>query len=415
MYHNLHAEELALLEREENRLRRDIFSAQAQLERFEDFDREGTHSRLSNLKRAARMGRERLDEIARTIESNAAQLVAARKAASPGVLDFFYVSSERSVATRQVAELEQRADKLGEERSKLTTDLGEIEASERSVAADLECFRGFNPLEIQAILAQLGTELRQAESRLDLARKASERWEAAAGEVVREYDEVNREIRAIETTLRLAQALQRDLEAALTPKERARIHGDCEVHFGVGNRRPGEVLKEATSRHRKLKRDAEKLQRRLEGIIQVLDKKITKLVLDGNNLCYATTESGKRRFVGIEPLKALVSRLCETYTVELLFDPGIKRQTQMKDSDLRALFPEVRVEVMAHDKADLAILAAAEFDEHAYVVSNDRFADFPDKDAVKNKRIFGHIIHPQSVQIPALDLNIRYRHEQAPS
>lgn len=414
MYHNHHALRLAALEREEKRLTQEIRNAQARLGAFEAFDSERAYSTLSQLKRDTQATREKLGEIEKAIRSNTIQLAEAHEAADSGFFGRFYMSTERSVAIRQVTTLEDRTDKLRSDGSTLTTDLAQKQTTEQNLAADLERYRSFDPLETRAILAQLGAELQQAQAGINHARKASERWEAAAGEVAREFDKVKRQIRTIESDIVVAETLNRNLTAAQTARERARIHQDCEARFGFGNGSPGNVLKEAKSKHRKLSRDAEKLERRLEDIIRVLDKQIAKLILDGNNLCYVT-EKGDRRFVGIKPLKALVSRLRETYTVELLFDPGIRSLTQMKPSELRAAFPNVRVEIMRGDTADPAVLAAAEFDEHAYVISNDGFAEFPDKDPVKNKRIFRHIIHPKSIQIPALDLNIPYPQESVPS
>jgi hypothetical protein len=415
VYHNHHAIRLTSLEREEKLLVNEILSTREKLGWFEKFDINRAHSIWSQLKREIHATHERLGEIDKALQSTSAQLATACKAAKPGIFGRFYMSSERSVATRQVTALKTRADKLRNEQSTLTAELVEKETSHRRVAADLERYRGFDPLETLAILPHLGTKLQQTQAGMDHARKASERWEATAGEVAREYGKAQQEIRIIKSDMAIAETLQRNLGAAQTARERAQIHQDCETRFGSGNGSPGNVMREAKSTLRKLERNVEKLEHRLEDIIRVLDKEIARLILDGSNLCYATTSGGKRSFVGVEPLKALVARLCEDYTVELWFDPGIRRQTKMNDSDLRALFPNVRVEVMSRrDKADPAVLAAAEFDEHAYVISNDRYADFPDKDPVKNKRIFTHIIHPQSIQIQALDLNIPYQQQQVP-
>lgn len=414
MYKNQHAILLASLERNEKRLREEILIAENSIVWFEGFESEPAYSALSHLKRETTAAREKLGEIEKEIEANSAQLQKANKAAAPGFFGRFYTTTERSVAIRLVRTLKHRSGVLSRDKAKLKSELGAKEAIEQSLATDIERYRAFDPLETRAFLAHVGAELQQVRSGVEHAGKASERWEAAAGEVAREYENVKRKISTIESDLLVAESFERAL-AAGSPRERAKIHLDCEARFGRGNGSPAHVLRESKATHRKLGRDAEKLKRRLEDVIRILDKKIGKLVLDGNNLCYATTESGKGRFVGVEPLKALVPRLCETYTVELFFDPGIRRQLQVRDSDLRALFPNVRIEVMARDKADLAILAAAEFDEHAYIVSNDRFADFPDKEPVKNNRIFKHIIHGRSIQIQALDLNVSYPQETVPA
>jgi len=54
------------------------------------------------------------------------------------------------------------------------------------------------------------------------------------------------------------------------------------------------------------------------------------------------------------------------------------------------------------------LLAAAAFDAGAFIVSNDRFADYPEQAAVKERRVLSHLIHAQSVQIQQLQVNIPY-------
>ncbi|HHM6358972.1 TPA: hypothetical protein ACRL78_004592, partial [Pseudomonas aeruginosa] len=79
------------------------------------------------------------------------------------------------------------------------------------------------------------------------------------------------------------------------------------------------------------------------------------------------------------------------------------------DASLKAVFPGATVMVMrSKATADEGILAAAEFDQTAYIVSNDRFADYPEQPAVKERRILPHLIHPHSVQIPQLQVNVPY-------
>lgn len=413
MYTNHHAARLASLERQGIRLRQEIDDAKAHLDWFEAFDSEGAYSKLLQLRRDLRAIRVQIDETDKAIDANALQLARARKDAEPGFFGRIYMTSERSVALLKVSTLETRDNELREKKDRLGSKLAQSEPDENVLVAELERHRGFDPLETKAALMHKDVMLQQIQSGEKHAAKASKRWEAAVGELAKAYAALIQEIRSIEADLIVAETLDNNLDAAKTARERAKIHRDCAARFGVGNESPGAVASERKSVRGKLMRDAEKIGSRLSEKISVLDKEIARFILDGSNLCYATADNGDRRFIGLGPLMALVPCLRESYTVELWFDPGIVRQTNMRESDLKALFLGVNVNVMSGtQKADAAILGAAEHDEHAYIISNDRFADFFDKNAVKNKRIFEHIIHPKSVQIMALDLNVPYQKER---
>ncbi|KRC22556.1 hypothetical protein ASE31_22005 [Acidovorax sp. Root217] len=81
---------------------------------------------------------------------------------------------------------------------------------------------------------------------------------------------------------------------------------------------------------------------------------------------------------------------------------------RMNDRDLRLRFPHAKVHVVAENRrADETILMGAEIDSKIFVLSNDRFADFPEKKAVFGKRIIRHeivystiYIHDMNIAIP---------------
>lgn len=416
MYTNHHAARLASLQRGGARLRQEILDARAHLDWFEAFDSERAHSTLMQLRRDVHAIQTQLNEADRAVGVNAAQLSKARNAAEPGFFGRFYMTSERSVAILHVTTLEQRVNELRKEKARLSLELAQKEPDEKGLVAELERYRGFDSLGAKAALMHKTLMLEQIHAGVEQALKASARWEEAVGDLAKAYDALIQDIRAIESDLIIAGTLYKDLDTAKTARDKSRVHKDCAAHFGPGNDSPGAVLRERRGARGKLMRDAEKMEHRLREKISVLEKEIAKFVLDGSNLCYAKTDNGDRRFVGLGPLMALVPCLCESYTVELWFDPGIVRQTNMEESELRALFPGVNLNVMRGEhKADAAILGSAEHDEHAYIISNDLFVDFFDKNAVKNKRIFEHIIHPKSIQIMALDLNVAYQQEVMPA
>jgi hypothetical protein len=143
-----------------------------------------------------------------------------------------------------------------------------------------------------------------------------------------------------------------------------------------------------------------KLDKRLRSIGQNASRTIKTLVLDGNNLCY---QDGT--FIRLGVLKALARELASRFEVEIVFDSNIRGQLKMGDDDIRSQFGNgVTAHVVASkQKADETILDSAT-EPTAYVISNDRFADFPEKRAVREQRLIRHEILNGKVFIR--DLNV---------
>lgn len=228
-----------------------------------------------------------------------------------------------------------------------------------------------------------------------------------AGDVFRHWKEAQFRLEKLERGIAQAEALKAELKGAASQKEKFMIHERCGSLFG--NSSPGSILSELNAEHRKLTRAAEKQEGRLQDIIRLLEKRIETLIIDGNNLCYEPVENSQGRFIGLAALKALVPHLCRTYKVSVIFDPGIRQRISMDDATLKGVFPEANVIVMrSKAKADEGLLAAAEFDQNAYIISNDRFADYPEQPAVQERRLLTHIVHPRSVQVQQLQVNVPY-------
>ena len=80
----------------------------------------------------------------------------------------------------------------------------------------------------------------------------------------------------------------------------------------------------------------------------------------------------------------------------MIFDSGIRAQILTTDSTFRTRLSEARVNMMGNGaKADEGLLVAASYDADAFIVINDRFADYPEQSAVKERRVLSpHHSHP---------------------
>lgn len=149
------------------------------------------------------------------------------------------------------------------------------------------------------------------------------------------------------------------------------------------NRRTLRKSSRRATQHRRQYRKTQEANRRLIGIAT---RDIRHIVIDGNNLCY----EGKR-FLKLAALEVLVPLLTHRYKVTLIFDASIRSKLELSSQDIANLFPQVeRVHIVAtRRKADETILAIASDDPHSFVLSNDRFADYPEKRASKQGEFCG--------------------------
>lgn len=405
MYSNHHAKRLVSLKGEIIKINADIQSLRADLDWFERFDQESNHTRLAQVQRETIAAREQLARVEQSIEASRAELNSAKGIAEAGWSPLHWFSSERRVAERQVSTLQERLAQFKSRQEGLVSGLGEREREELRLSANSRRYRGFDSLQAKATITQLDNDVQRLQGVADEVRKASAHWEAKAGGVYRNWKTTHDELRAAERDIIDAECFINQLDNAQSSFDKRMVHDDCENRFGAGHRSPDRVLKDRQFHQRKLEREEEKRKRRLRDTIRVLEKEIRNLVVDGNNLCYLSEAGGKQSFIGLKVLKALVPELAATYGVTLIFDPGIRSLLTVSDNALQGMFPQARVLVMPRTlTADHPVLAAAEFDNETYVISNDHYGEYPDMAAVREERVLHAVLHPDSVQIPQLEI-----------
>lgn len=405
MYSNHHAKRLVSLEREIININANSQTLRADLDWFERFELESNHTRLAQVQRETLAAREQLARVEQSIKACRAELNSAKGVAEAGWSPLHWFSTERRVAERQVSTLQKRLSQFKSQQEGLVSGLGESQREELRLNANSQRYQGFDSLQANATITQLEHDVQRLQGVADEVRKASAHWEAVAGEVYRNWKTTHDQLRATEQDIIDAECFINQLDNAQSSFDKKMVHDDCEDRFGAGQRSPDRVLKDRQFHQRKLKREEEKRMRRLRDTIRLLENEIRALVIDGNNLCYLNEAGGKRRFIGLAVLKALVPHLAATYGVTLVFDPGIRCQLDMSDNALQAMFPQVRVLVMPPTlTADHPVLAAAEFDVETYVISNDHYSDYPDMAAVREERVLHAVVHRDSVQIPQLQV-----------
>ncbi|MCO4320678.1 hypothetical protein [Aliidiomarina quisquiliarum] len=214
-----------------------------------------------------------------------------------------------------------------------------------------------------------------------------------------EFNKHKNRMRRAEYNINRAQKLNVKLSNAANSYERSEIHKKCEKEFKVGS--PNTVINKARTEILTLERNLNKLTKRAEHEIKKAIRKIDVIIIDGNNLCY---EGGD--FIGLAALRALIPEIQSSYEVKLVFDASIRARLQSSDSYIRKIFGgSIKVHIVATGvAADETVLDLAGDHNSTFVISNDRFIDYPEKSAVVNNRLIRHEILDGKISVS--DLNI---------
>lgn len=323
--------------------------------------------------------------------------------ASLGMDPRYWFSSERAIAKRELAQAKKEQEERGRAIAKLRAQMSTSAERSQSARKAIEKARGFKPLNAEGAIAVLQQTLDQIGPRLDNLRRRRDDLDQVIGEPLTQLRKYESQRNSLHATILKAERLDTELSNASGPHERAKIHKRAESELGVG--RPGQVLRETRGALRSVDDNIGKLRARIDSLIRFATQDIRRIVIDGNNLCYRGSQ-----FLGFRVLEAVVPLLAQKYDVTLIFDASIRRRMEMRSQDIEAHFPQAKlVHVVANRrKADETILAVAEDDEHTFVVSNDKFADFPERMAVKERRVLRHEIVDRVAYIHDLQITAKF-------
>ena len=177
--------------------------------------------------------------------------------------------------------------------------------------------------------------------------------------------------------------------------------------MGDRRRKLTQTTRDLASKDRQLegiRRNVGKAHDRVKRVVARGTRDIRALVVDGSNLCYQGGD-----FIRLAALRPLCDHLIGTYDVTVVFDASIRRKLGvLTDRALRDAFPGVTVHVVAtRMKADETVLGVAE-DPFVFVLSNDRFAEYGEKPAVREGRLIRHEIINGRVLVHDLDISVPF-------
>jgi len=263
--------------------------------------------------------------------------------------------------------------------------------------------RSFDSDEKEEELCELNSEMsRRREERKAVAIR-KKNVDEALEPVVSQMAHLDQERKQAESMLSLASRMDRKLTEAMNSYERAMIHEQCERDLGDGS--PRRVARKQEASMRRIERDYKKLQSRAATIGRKASRPIEAVIVDGNNMCY---EGGD--FVGLAPAKALAFELQKEFSVTVVFDSAIRRMLRCNDKEISSQFGGgTRVHIVASRQlADETILELASGNKHNYIISNDRFGEYRDKEAVRSRRMIRHEIVRNQVFVHDLGIRVDY-------
>lgn len=308
------------------------------------------------------------------------------QAASLGWDPRYWFSSERLAKQSQLNNQRKAVALLTRNRDDLEK---KIETKDKRIVGqqtELENYRNFDRLEADATVNALKSHLVQLTIELDHLRIEKERIDEQLREPLAALMDAKWNKDRVEREIGLAMDFDRRLNCAPNSYERRMVHDECSATFNEGS--PARVVSARRREAESLGRTVGKLDERVQSIVDRATRVVKTLVIDGNNLCYQY-----QTFIGLSALMAVGQKLSRDYPVVIVFDAAIRQQLQMRDQDIALKFGDViKVHVVASkQKADETLLDAAR-DPDTYVISNDRFRDFPDKAAVREQRLIRHEI-----------------------
>ncbi len=365
---------------------------------YDKFDADEVFSTLNITLREISQLKIKLDGILPDLSRLTVHVKSLKQAASLGWDPRYWFSSERSAKLSQLDDLRKSLALLTSKHDELQQLIQSKDTQCAKQQVDLDRYRAFNRLEADATLKALKSHVVQLRAELNQVRLRKEQVDEQLREPLAELRKVQSQKSNLETEIDRAMTFDKRLNNASNSYERKMVHEECSANFSESS--PARVISARQRELQSVNRTIGKLDDRLQSIVERASRVVKTLVIDGNNLCYQ-----HKTFIGLSALQAVVQKLSRDFPVVIVFDATIRRQLQMSDREIAAQFREtVRVHVVASkQKADETLLDTAR-DPDTYVISNDRFKDFPDKPAVRDRRLIRHEILADSVFVHDLSV-----------
>jgi chromosome segregation ATPase len=305
----------------------------------------------------------------------------------------------RYESVRLASELSFAKQQLSKDQGTLDKVRSDINAARKRISEHVN----FDLSGSEMRLSSLGPEIERLKAAHAADNDELVRIETKIRPHTQELDRLKSELATLNADIARANRFEQDLASAANSYERAMIHKECEEKFGTGS--PKQVISERRGKIRSLDNNIPKLERRIREELQKLERTISHLLIDGNNACYEG-----QSFIGLRAISALLRELGGRYKTTVVFDASIRTILKTDTQGVeRALGTKANTHVApTKSAADEYLLKLADQDNSAFILSNDRFAEYHDYSAVKSGRLFRFLIADRKLMANDIDVSVNF-------
>lgn len=314
-----------------------------------------------------------------------------------------WFDEKQKIYRKTLAELKKELDAKIKNKILRVTFLSKIDETINQYKQEIDKYKHFNIENIRDKIKNLDHEIVTLEKESKHIFNLKINVDMKLENIISQIKDFETNISTAKNQINAAKSFEQDLDSAENSYEKAMIHEKCEKLLGDGS--PKKIIREHERILKKLEKDLEKAKKRATEIGEKASREIYKIIIDGNNMCYEGNE-----FVGLNPLIQATSQLQESYQIIVVFDSAIRSQLKANDETINNKFDKnIKIHIVASKKlADETILDIASENNFCYIISNDRFGEYKDKEAVINNRIIRHEIVDGHIIIHDLNVKKKY-------
>jgi chromosome segregation ATPase len=305
----------------------------------------------------------------------------------------------RSEASRLASELSSAKQHLSRDQEALSKVRADINAARKRISDHTN----FDLNDSEMRLSSLGPEIERLKAAHATDNAEFVRIEAKIRPHTQELDRLKSELATLNADIVSANRFEQELSSASNSYERAMVHKECEAKFGTGS--PKQVINDRRGKIRSLENNIPKVERRIRDELQKLERTIGHLLIDGNNACYE-----RQSFIGLGAISALLRELGGRYRTTVVFDASIRAMLKTDTQGIERALGKSHNTYVAPTKAaaDEYLLKLADQDNSAFILSNDRFAEYHDYNVVKSGRVFGFLIAEGKLMANDIDISVNF-------
>ncbi|RZO10692.1 hypothetical protein EKG40_03755 [Pseudomonas moorei] len=373
-----------------------------QLSWYEAFDTQSAFATINRLRREIQEMRDRGPIFQKRIEEFSRKIMVVEASQKPWYDIAYRFSATKKSHDLILTTLRVQRTALIEDAARVDSSLKTKEAEHAKASADAERHQAFDQLQHKAAVQASTPRIQGLEHQLAKLKPKKDKVDTRIGDLVTTMQDRRNTKQELEYNISLASRYSASLTNASDRTEKWHIHQECQQT--LGDSKPDRVLNRLQRQLHSVNHDIEKLDARIRADAALAARDIQQLLIDGNNMCYHG-----RTFIGLAAVVEAVDDLACTCSIVVVFDSGIRGLLKMSDADIQAHFPDfVEVHVVATEqKADETLLTLAK-EKSIFVISNDRFADFPDQPAVRENRLIRHSVTRERVLINELQVDRPY-------